>query len=206
MLEELLLLVDACEEYVPRLGSAVHLAVVTDARKGVAALRRINFDLDCRTVRIWNAFVMGDGDKPMLRHGKKTCGERTLSLEPCTPELLAAYNAWCAEQAALVGARPSAEGYLFAREPDGHEAMSPDLMSSMFEKARRKVGLTTLRLNDLRHYHATALLTAGVDVATVAGRLGHAGGGGIVLGVYAHYIEPDDRRAVEVVVRQLRGE
>lgn len=206
-LEELLLLVDACEEYDPRLGFAVHLAAVTGARRGeVMALRWSDFDPDRRTVRIWNTVVMGDGDKPMLRHGTKTGGERTLSLEPWTLEHLATYKAWCAEQDALIGARLSDEGYLFARQPDGREPVSPDLLSSMYEKARRKVGLTTLRLHDLRHYHATALLTAGVDVATVAGRLGHTGGGRMTLEVYAHHIEPADRRAAEAVVRQLRGE
>jgi integrase len=204
-LEELLLLVDACEAHDPRLGFAVHLAAVTGARRGeVMALRWSDFDIERRTVRIWNAVVMGDGDKPVLRHGTKTGGERTLSLEPWTLERLAAYKAWSAAEAALVDARLADDGFLFAREPDGAEPMSPDLLSSMYEKARKTVGLDSLRLHDLRHYHATALLTAGVDVATVAGRLGHATGGRMTLEVYAHYIEPADRRAAEVVVRQLR--
>ena len=168
------------------------------------ALRWSDFDLERCTVRIWNAVVMGDGDKPVLRHGTKTGGERTLSLEPWTLERLAAYKAWCADQATKVGARLPEDGFLFARQPDGVEPMSPDLLSSIYQKARKAVGLESLRLHDLRHYHATALLTAGVDVATVAGRLGHATGGRMTLEVYAHYIEPADRRAAEVVVRQLR--
>ncbi|MGH3611398.1 MAG: hypothetical protein ACRDRK_02000 [Pseudonocardia sp.] len=32
-------------------------------------------------------------------------------------------------------------------------------------------------LHALRHYSAAELLTAGVDLRTVAGRLGHVGGG-----------------------------
>jgi site-specific recombinase XerD len=32
-------------------------------------------------------------------------------------------------------------------------------------------------LHNLRHYSATELIAAGVDVRTVAGRLGHSGGG-----------------------------
>src|SRR4051794_13467251 len=37
----------------------------------------------------------------------------------------------------------------------------------------------------LRHYSATELLAAGVDLRTVAGRLGHGGGGATTLRVYA---------------------
>jgi integrase len=40
-------------------------------------------------------------------------------------------------------------------------------------------------LHALRHYSATELLAAGVDLRTVAGRLGHAGGGTTTLRVYA---------------------
>jgi len=39
-------------------------------------------------------------------------------------------------------------------------------------------------LHALRHYSATELLTAGVDLCTVAGRLGHGRGGAVTLRVY----------------------
>ena len=45
----------------------------------------------------------------------------------------------------------------------------PDYLSTAFGRlSKRKV-----RLHDLRHYHTTRLLTAGVPVSTVSKRVGH---------------------------------
>ena len=54
-------------------------------------------------------------------------------------------------------------------------------------------------LHALRHYSATELLTAGVDLRTVAGRLGHGGGGATTLRVYAAWVGEADRRAAELL-------
>jgi len=43
----------------------------------------------------------------------------------------------------------------------------------------------------------TQLISAGVDVRTVAGRAGHADGGRITLGTYAHFQQAQDRQAAE---------
>jgi integrase len=43
-----------------------------------------------------------------------------------------------------------------------------------WERVRGTAGLAHVRLHDLRHYVATTLLAAGIDVRTVAHRLGHA--------------------------------
>ena len=45
--------------------------------------------------------------------------------------------------------------------------------------------LSTIRLHDLRHTHATLLLRDGVPIKVVSERLGHANAM-ITLGVYAH--------------------
>jgi site-specific recombinase XerD len=47
----------------------------------------------------------------------------------------------------------------------------------------------------LRHYSATELIAAGVDVRTVAGRLGHGGGGATTLRVYAAWLAATDKKA-----------
>ncbi|MEU1248689.1 tyrosine-type recombinase/integrase [Micromonospora arida] len=48
-------------------------------------------------------------------------------------------------------------------------------------------------INALRHYWATELINAGVDVRTVAGRFGH--GGTTALRVYAAWLSGSDQRA-----------
>jgi hypothetical protein len=45
------------------------------------------------------------------------------------------------------------------------------------------------------HYSATELVAAGVDLRTVAGRLGHGNGGATALKVYAAWVDEADRRA-----------
>jgi len=51
-----------------------------------------------------------------------------------------------------------------------------------------------VRLHDLRHFTATQLIGAGVDVRTVAGRLGHSDPS-VTLRVYSHALEERDRAA-----------
>ena len=60
------------------------------------------------------------------------------------------------------------------------------------------VGLPNVRLHDLRHYVATRLLAAGVDVRTVAGRLGHRNAA-TTLNVYSHFVPEADRQAADVL-------
>ena len=67
-----------------------------------------------------------------------------------------------------------------------------------FARAVRHAGLPPLRLHDTRHWHATAMLRAGVDVKVVAGRLGHSSTR-ITQDVYQHRVEQLDRAAAEKV-------
>jgi integrase len=60
------------------------------------------------------------------------------------------------------------------------------------------------RLHDLRHYAATQLIASGVDVRTVSGRIGHAGGGATTLWVYTHFQAAADRRAAQLLEQTLK--
>ena len=79
----------------------------------------------------------------------------------------------------------------------------PDSISQMWRKdVRRAVGegivdqITTL--HDCRHWHATQLIADGVDLNTVACRLGHANAA-FTLAVYGHSDPARDRAAAEKV-------
>ncbi|MGI9062774.1 MAG: hypothetical protein ACR2FQ_02995 [Pseudonocardiaceae bacterium] len=56
----------------------------------------------------------------------------------------------------------------------------------------------------MRRYSATELLAAGVDVRTVAGRLGHGGGGATTLRVYAAWLAAADKTAACLLTARLR--
>jgi integrase len=57
----------------------------------------------------------------------------------------------------------------------------------------------------LRHFVATQLLSAGVDVRTVAGRLGHRNAA-TTLNVYAHFLAQSDRAAADIMGGLISGE
>jgi integrase len=62
-------------------------------------------------------------------------------------------------------------------------------------KLWRATGLDDVRLHDLRRTHATKLILSGIDVRTVAGRLGHTGSAMLA----KHYaVDRGDKQAAEV--------
>lgn len=58
-------------------------------------------------------------------------------------------------------------------------------MSKGFRTAATAAGIEGARLRDLRHYFATTLLSAGVNVKVVSEALGHASTA-FTMGVYQH--------------------
>lgn len=67
-------------------------------------------------------------------------------------------------------------------------------MSQRYGVLASRLGIVTPILR-LRRYSATELIAAGVDVRTVAGRLGHGGGGTTTPRVYAAFVSESDQRA-----------
>lgn len=57
-------------------------------------------------------------------------------------------------------------------------------------------------LHDLRHYHATQLLAAGVPVTTVSKRLGHTSPA-VALNTHGHWVPEQDREASDIIGRLL---
>lgn len=62
-------------------------------------------------------------------------------------------------------------GYCFTRE-DG-EPMHPDSITSWLSKFSKKYGLPHINPHKFRHTQASILINEGVDIVTVAKRLGH---------------------------------
>ncbi len=78
----------------------------------------------------------------------------------------------------------------------------PDSVSQRYSKQVARLGIAT-SIHKLRHYSATELIAAGVDVRTVAGRLGHSGGGTVTLKVYSAWVAESDQRAAASLFTRL---
>jgi len=76
-------------------------------------------------------------------------------------------------------------------------------MSQRYRRLAERLRLRSKRLHSLRHYSATELIAAGVDIRTVAGRLGHGSGGATTLKVYAAWVADADRRTADTIGRIL---
>ncbi len=80
--------------------------------------------------------------------------------------------------------------------------MRPEGWTRRFRQLSDDLGIK-VRLHDVRHFVATTLLTSGVDLATVAGRLGHGSGGKTTLAIYSHFLTQPDRLAADVMASVL---
>jgi integrase len=89
--------------------------------------------------------------------------------------------------------------YLFSDTADHATPWRPMSLSARVQYQRQKAGITSpLTMRSLRHYVATTLIGAGVDVRTVAGRLGHTNPA-MTLSVYAAFLPENDRAAADLL-------
>jgi hypothetical protein len=93
-----------------------------------------------------------------------------------------------------VGEELPDDARVFSLSPDGSEWLKPDSVGQRYARMCERLGWD-MNLHQLRHYSATELIAAGVDVRTVAGRLGHGGGGTTTLRVYSAWVSEADQRA-----------
>ena len=76
--------------------------------------------------------------------------------------------------------------------------INPNNLYRNFAAIIDRAGVPTIRLHDLRHTHATLLLSAGTPIKAVSERLGHAKTS-ITLDTYAHVLPDMQDRAVEAI-------
>ncbi|TWE22492.1 site-specific integrase [Prauserella muralis] len=179
-------------------GTLVWLVMTTGMRRGeVCALRWSRVDLDEGIVEVRSSYttLRGVGREK----DTKTHQMRRIALDTETTVLLREHKKRCQETYAELGADWSEDSYVFVgMRGDLDKPYPPDAVSNRYKKMATRLGIKT-HLHALRHYSATELLTAGIDLRTVAGRLGHGGGGATTLRVYAAWVAAADRKAAEVL-------
>ena len=104
---------------------------------------------------------------------------------------------------AEMGVEVPGDAFAYSPDPAGLEPWNPDTMTHRYRRYADMAGIRS-SLKETRHYSATRLLAAGVDLNTVAGRLGHAEGS-TTLKFYAQFTQHADQRAAAVIPAQLDG-
>lgn len=176
-------------------GMLVWLAMTTGMRRGeLAALRFKRIDFDEGVIDLRRNWVLGK------EKDTKTHQNRRIALDTETVVLLKEHRERVKERVQALGLKFTGELFVFSGSttPDHSEPYSPNAMTQRYKDMATRLKIDT-RLHALRHYSATELLTAGVDLPTVAGRLGHGGGGATTLRVYAAWVAASDRKAAEIL-------
>lgn len=145
----------------------VWLTMVTGSRRGeLCALRWRDIDLAGGVLSIERAIAQLGATKWVK--DTKTHRSRRLALDPETVALLMAHNALCTSRSAAVDVALSPEAFVFSPVPDCSQHLNPESVGQRYSRRAKRLGIATT-IHKLRHYSATELIAAGVDIRTVAG-------------------------------------
>jgi integrase len=143
-----------------------------------------------------------------IRHGvqvkapKSRAGVRSVTLSAWLTVEMRAHRARQQEQRMALGlGRMPDKSPVFGRW-DG-SWRTPNSVTAAWARLADAAGVPDVTLHALRHTHASQLIAAGVDVVTIAKRLGH-GNPAITLGVYSHMFRNTDQAAADASEAMFR--
>jgi integrase len=150
------------------------LAFITGGRRGeLHGLRENRFDFDTQEVKFARNYIVKNGKR--IDKSPKDGEGRRMSIDPLTCDLFREKFRRRRQAMTDLGVNVPDDAYAFSPDPAGAEAWNPDTMTHRYRRFADRIGIRS-SLKELRHYSATQLLASGVDLNTVAGRLGHAEG------------------------------
>lgn len=181
----------------PDWGALVWTAMTTGARCGeLRAIRLTSVDLDEGRETLWLRRAIRKEHGRLVEAELKTHQQRPVALDAETATILREHIARFRVRAAALGFELPVDAFLFSGSPDGLTFPVPDSVTQRYERLADRLGVTTT-FHKLRHFSATELIAGGVDPRTVAGWLGHGGGGTTTLKTYSAWVSEADQRAAK---------
>lgn len=166
--------------------------------------------------------INGRRQRKLIDGATKTKQKRPISLHPGAVLVLLQHFDEVTDAAAKAGASYDREGYVFTLDPTGRNPWKPDSYRQAVYRAtfqpcsecgykwkknrnpvceacdgNGKVKAFDLSLMDLRHFHGTHGVASGIDVRTMAGRMGNDFK--VLLKHYAAFLPSRDQLAAEAV-------
>ena len=170
----------------------VFLLVMVGLRRGeLLALTWGDIDFDNNILKVRRNMVNGENGI-VIKAPKSESGIRDIRLGSDVMAVLKEAKAQYAKDAFSYGLGFQNLGFVI-RQEDG-SPYRPDSMTQKWERFLETYNLPKIRLHDLRHSNATALIQAGVNPKVVQQRLGHADVQ-ITLNTYTHVLPEMDMEA-----------
>ena len=189
------------------------LAIYGGFRRGeLIALNWNDIDPVMKTIRIDEAITLSKEKGEEVKNPKTEAGKRTIMLPQVCFDLL---EQWRREQLKLCMKLGTAwQGYRgkeYGKNPvfiqmDSGKRMYIQTPTAKFKKILTAYNATVpeekklpvIRLHDLRHTSASYLIASGIDIETVAKRLGHSKAS-FTLDIYGHALESMDEKAANAL-------
>lgn len=186
-----------------RMHIPILLAVMCGLRRGeILALRWRHIDLGDNR-RLISVVESAEQTKEGVRYKEPKSGRaRTVSLSTTVLAELKAHRAKQAEEQLRLGIRPDEDSFVVA-QIDG-KPLQPRSLTHEWMRLIQKSTLPRIRFHDLRHTHATQMLSAGVHPKVASERLGHSTIG-ITLDLYSHVMPGMQADAAEQVDAALQA-
>lgn len=197
----------------PQFELYLRLAATTGARRSeLIALRWRHLDFDAGEVTVRDSLVYApNGDDTPHRRGRERAtptgtnmserrtktGARGVRVVPLDAALLTRLGEHRRSRDGFQGV----DRFVFSNN-DGVSSWLPGYVQRQFERVRRTADLPDIRLHQLRHFHATTLLTGAVPAPVIAARLGHSDAA-TTLRWYGHAARDASRLAVEQFAETL---
>lgn len=177
-------------------GTAIAFVAWTGCRRSeVCGLRWKDLGLEARSALIAQSVASVPGGVQIK--GTKTGELRRVALGAKTVALLEAHRERSEARAAAFSTVVPAGGYVFSPSPDACRPYNPHTLTRVFVQSCESAGVPRMRLHDLRHHSATALLKAGASVGEVMDR--HGWRSVVMVNRYRHVLDPSDALAAEVI-------
>jgi integrase len=179
------------------IGPLVRMAVWTGMRRGeLLGLRWRDVDLPAGVAHVQQTAQRISGQGWVFRQPKTRLSRRAVSLSPETVRMLAAHRKVQLEARLLAGSAWQDMDLVFSSALG--TPVEPGTVARTWGRVLEAAGVGHVRWHDLRHAHATLMLSAGVHPKVVSERLGHASVG-ITLDTYSHVLPGIQAAAAEAL-------
>ena len=181
-----------------RHGTVAMVALFGGLRLGeVLALRWNKVNLDAKVIHVHEALEQTLVHGIRFKAPKSKAGRRDITLPDILVDALREHRKAQLELRLQLGAGKLPDDALLFATVNG-EPLAPNLVSMSWHNFANDAGIGEVTFHALRHTHASQLIDAGVDIATISKRLGHATPA-ITLSVYAHRFRRDDGKAAAAI-------